>query len=105
MSRVKKSIATAKKVAIAAELKRIKWTISMIENLIAWFAEIDVKTKTFKNVDYYIKKVKIESAKRAHVAFNFEELHPNVNSQKVCDKFDTMMFIYKIVRNLANSID
>lgn len=105
MSRVKKLIATTKKAAIAAELKRIKWTISMIESLTAWFAEIDAKTKTFKNVDYYIKRVKIKSAKRAHVALNFEELHSNVNSQKMCDKLDTMMFIYKIVRNLTNSID
>ena len=77
----------------------------MIENLTAWFAEIDAKTSSFKNVDYYIKKVKIESAKRAHVAFNFEELHSDVNFQKMCDKLDTMMFIYKIVRNLTNSID
>ena len=77
----------------------------MIENLTAWFAEIDAKTNNFKNADYYIKKIKIESAKRAHAAFNFEKLHPDVNFQKVYDKLGTMMFTYKIVRDLANSTD
>ena len=71
MSRNKKSTQAATEIVeFQSTQSRVKWQSKIVISIVEWFSRRNSKIDRCDNVNYYLKKVKIESAKRC-----FDELN------------------------------
>ena len=81
---------------------RIRWLPEVVAIIAEWFNRKNFNTDRCDNANYYMKDVKLNSAKKCFANLNLKFLLSEFISQKLVEKFAYMMFIFK---NMRNKID
>lgn len=82
---------------------RVRWQPEVVASIAEWFSRRNPKTGRCDNANYYLKGVKIESAKRCFDELNLGAILPGATPQKLVEKLAHMMSMFKDQRDRADS--